>query len=289
MKVTKIITLIIFVFLIAGGLLLVAMQRNESSPKTLEALTATVLKVGKADAIVLIEGDNCLVIDTGEEDDGEELCTFLTEQGVQKVNTLIITHFDKDHVGGADTLIERFRVDRILAPDYDGTVTDYMEFTSALKAAGLTAERLTSPVEFELGTAHVLVEPPNEYPDTSTALEVDNDCSLITTVTHGSNRLLFMGDAEKTRIRDWIDGGTAQQCDFMKLPHHGVYNTALSELFSITRPRHTAITSSAKNPADVKTLELIKTFSSSIYETKDGKITVISNGSTLEVKQKIKL
>lgn len=259
-----------------------------SDAEKLEPLTVSVLKIGRADAIVLQTGENCLVIDAGEEDDGEELCEFLTKNGISRVNALIITHHDKDHVGGADTLLERFPVDRIILPDYEGVVTDYFEFLDALKAKNLTAERIDKSVEFDLGTAHVLVEPPVNYPEAVSGVEIDNDCSLITTVTHGKNRLLFMGDAEKTRIRDWLASGTAQQCDFIKAPHHGVYNTALAELFEATRPKYAVICDSDKNPAETKTLELVKGYGTEIYETRFGRLTVISDGVNLELKQKTK-
>ena len=259
-----------------------------SDAEKLEPLTVSVLKIGKADSIVLQTGENCLVIDAGEEDDGEELCEFLTNNGISRVNALIITHHDKDHVGGADTLIERFPVDRVILPDYDGVVTDYFEFLDALTAKALTAERIKESIEFDLGTAHILVEPPVKYPDASSGAEIDNDCSLITTVTHGKNRLLFMGDAEKTRIRDWLASGTAQKCDFMKAPHHGVYNTALTELFEAARPKYAVICDSDKNPAETKTLELIKSFGTAIYETRFGRLTVISDGVNLELRQKTK-
>lgn len=54
-----------------------------------EALKVTLLKVGKADAIALLTKEKAMVIDAGEEEDGEELVTFLTQQGIRKVDTLI--------------------------------------------------------------------------------------------------------------------------------------------------------------------------------------------------------
>lgn len=71
-----------------------------------DALEVTLLKVGKADAIVVQAQAQTMVIDTGEDDDGAELVSFLKSQGCEKVDTLIITHFDKDHVGGADRGVE---------------------------------------------------------------------------------------------------------------------------------------------------------------------------------------
>ena len=271
--------------------IMAAIQLTGCASSTSNAMTpmsVDLLKVGKADAIVLQTGDNTMVIDTGEEDDGEELVDFLTNKGVSHVDVLIITHFDQDHVGGADTLIESMDVEQIYIPAYEGMHTEYFDFLCALEGKGITPTPLTQSVRFPFGDAEVLVEPPTSYEIASDTVENDNNFSLITTVVHGQNRLVFMGDAEKQRIRQWLDSGTAADCDFLKVPHHGVYNTALEDLLNATTPEYAAICSSSKHPAAPETLELLKQHGAEIFETKDGNITVISNGSKLELHQKRK-
>ncbi|MEG2174324.1 MAG: MBL fold metallo-hydrolase [Oscillospiraceae bacterium] len=251
-------------------------------------LTVSLLKVGKADAIVLATEGHAMVIDAGEEDDGDELVAFLKEQGIQRVDTLVITHFDRDHVGGADTLVEEMEIGQVLLPAYQGSSTDYLDFMEAMKQKGLNAQELSAPLEFQWMQTTVLVEPPLSYERSDTAAEMDNNFSLITTVVHGDNRLLFAGDAEKQRIRQWVSGGTGQACDFLKMPHHGVYNKALDELLDAVAPQYAVICSSNKHPADAQTLELLKQKEIAAYQTKDGNVTVISNGSRLELHQELK-
>lgn len=251
-------------------------------------LSVKLLKVGKADAIILRTGDETMVIDTGEEDDGEELVNELANQGVSHVDVLIITHFDKDHVGGADTLVESMDIGQIYVPAYTGTHTEYIDFLHALEEKGMTPTQLNESVRFSFGDAEVLVEPPTSYETDPNTLENDNNFSLITTVVHGENRLLFMGDAEKQRIREWLDTGDVKDCDFLKVPHHGVYNTALEDLLNTISPEYGAICCSSKNPAEPKTLELLKKYGVETLQTKDGNITVISDGSKLELHQKHK-
>lgn len=250
-------------------------------------LKVSLLKVGKADAIVVQTDEKTMVIDTGEEEDGEEVVMFLENQGIKYVDTLIITHFDRDHVGGADTLVESMEVGQVFLPAYEGNRTEYFDFMEALKQKNITPQELTQPVELEMGMAKVLIEPPLSYETDGSAAEFDNNFSLITTVTYGENSLLFMGDAEKQRIRQWISGDTAADCDFLKVPHHGVYNTALKELLEAVTPEYAAICSSNKHPADVQTLELLKQQSIRPLQTKDGNITIISDGSRLEMSQEL--
>lgn len=106
-----------------------------------------------------------------------------------------------------------------------------------------------------------------------------------TTVELGAKRLVFTEDAEKKRIREWLSSGTAQPCDFLKVPHHGVYNKALPELFETLHPAYAVICDSAKNPADDRTLELLKQCGASTYQTKDGDISIVCDGESIAVTQ----
>ena len=97
--------------------------------------------------------------------------------------------------------------------------------------------------------------------------------------------MLFMGDAEKQRTREWLDQGSIQQYDFVKVPHHGVYNTSMVDLFEKTKPKFAAICTSEKNPADTNTLNLLKSHNTVVFETKDGDIRLLSDGKKLRISQ----
>ncbi len=270
--------------LVLGILSLFGCTPQPKSEMTL--MTVSLLKVGKADAIVLQAKDAVLVIDTGEEDDGQELVDFLKKQGVSCVNALIITHFDKDHVGGADTLLEQMPVEQVFMPAYEGMNTEYMDFVNAMEEKRITPEALEQPVQFVLGDMQVQIDPPPSYDAGSGEVEMDNNFSLITTVIHGENRLLFMADAEKQRIEQWLEGTEDTECDFLKVPHHGVYTTALEDLLERMSPDYGVICTSEKHPADDQTVELLKQHGTDVFQTKDGNITLISDGRKLELRQK---
>ena len=260
---------------------------HESDPSN-SILSVTVLKIGKADAIAVLSNEHALLIDTGEEDDGEEVVDFLKKHSVSTVDAMIITHYDQDHVGGADTVIENLNVKDIYVPDYEGTHLEYSDFMSTVENSNVALHRLDEPVSFSFVDSNILIEPPASYEIDDSTCDYDNNFSLITTITHGKNRLVFTGDAEKQRIREWLQGDSATECDFLKVPHHGIYNKALEELFQTLNPDISVICDSQKNPADQKTLEVLHSYCPNIYETKDGNVTLISNGEKLECTQKIK-
>ena len=250
-------------------------------------LNIKIFKVGKADAIVVENNNEYMVIDVGEEDDGFEIVNYLQDREVFKIKKLIITHFDKDHVGGADTLVENIEVEEVIIPDYKGSVTDYVEFMDALNRLNIEPVDLTETMQFNLGDSKVTVEPPLNYNiklDNENA-EVDNDLSIITTIEHYNNRLVFLGDAEKIRLQEWLATPSAIPCDFIKFPHHGVYSTEHKNLLDKLKPSFVAICTSNKNPASIETVQLIKNRGIKVAETKNGDISVVSDGNKVYMYQ----
>ena len=253
-----------------------------------KALTVSLLRVGKADAIILLSDSCAMLIDAGEEDDGQEIMDFLREKGVGEIEAMIVTHYDQDHVGGADTVLEQIPVKKVYAPAYEGTGQEYRDFVDAAEAAAVPVYRLEEPVSFPFSDAEVLIEPPRSYEVGDSDEETDNNFSLITTVRHGEDRLVFMGDAEKQRIRQWLEDSRPEPCDFLKVPHHGVYNKALEELLGALSPKYAVVCSSRKNPAEEKTMEMLKQYCPNVYQTKDGDVTVVSSGTGVEAGQDTK-
>ena len=79
----------------------------ESADAGGDELTAVFLDVGKADAILLYNGEMAALIDAGENDDGDAVVEAIRARGIERLDLMIITHFDKDHVGGADKVRRR--------------------------------------------------------------------------------------------------------------------------------------------------------------------------------------
>lgn len=258
---------------------------DNGNPAAQDTLEVCFLKVGKADAIVLMCRDETMVIDCGEEDDGREVLACLKSRGVKEVDVLVITHFDKDHVGGADTLVEGIPVRRLLLPAYTGSGTEYKDFMAAVGKMGINPESVNEPMDLILGSASLYIEPPASYSIPAGVVEYDNDFSLITTVEFAGKRLIFTGDIEKQRIREWLADGSVSQCDVLKIPHHGVYDKALADLLSATKPSHTVICDSKKNPADRKTLELIRKTGADCMQTQYGDITIKCSSEGIEIHQ----
>ena len=124
----------LLIALIALCLLLAGCAGGEA----VNELTAVFFNVGKADAILLYNGEMAVLIDAGENGDGKDVAVAIRARGIERLDLLIITHFDKDHVGGADKVLESVPVARVIMPGYAKESKQYTQFMDALSQSPKT-------------------------------------------------------------------------------------------------------------------------------------------------------
>ena len=84
-----------------------------------QSVTVTFYDMGKADAaLVTTETGARILIDAGTNKGGKKLAERFAGEGIDRIDLMIITHFDKDHVGGADKVLESVSVAQVVMPQY---------------------------------------------------------------------------------------------------------------------------------------------------------------------------
>ena len=258
-------------------------DENDAEIKKLETLNISFLKVGKADAIVISQAKNAILIDTGEDDDAKRIINHLQQNGIENIEALIITHFDKDHVGAADKIIDQYPVKNIYVPDYIGHHSEYFEFLDSVIRNHLELTKITDDFKFQFADAELLIEATKLFENNDTSYDNDNNHSLITSLKHGQNKFLFMADAEKERLNEWLNQDNNETYDLIKMPHHGIYDESLIDLLKSTEVKYAIITDSKKNSADKKTIELLYQEKISFFSTQNKNINAISDGQKIDI------
>ena len=253
---------------------------NRTAPEVTGEFGFAVLKAGQADAIIMQSENHCVIIDCGEKDDGDDVVRYLENNGIDKVDYLFITHFDKDHVGGVPKVLDGVGVGEVITPAYSGTNSEYAKYISAAGEHNITPTELTDDMTFILDDVLFEVYPPQK---TSYA-EGDNDFSLVISVTHGDNRFLFAGDAEKERLSEIMEQ-VSGEFDFLKIPHHGRYNKNTNAFFKAVKPDYAVITDSEKKTAEDKTVASLESAGISVYYTRNGDVNVTSDGEKIIINQ----
>ena len=255
---------------------------NEKKPHDManaKELKVTFLDVGKADAIVLQSESSTVVIDCGEKGDGKKISSILEESGTTVIDYLIITHFDKDHVGGAPKVLKTFDVKNVLTPDYTGNVSEYDKFAETLDGRGITPMKLKEDISFTLDDVDYTVYAPKKdfYGDGDSD---ENNFSLVTKAVHHNNTLLFTGDAMEERLDEIMDIG---KCTLLKVPYHGRKLDNLDDFLKATEPK-CAVVCTDSNEFSGKMQDLLKKQKINTYATCfNGEITAVSDGSQIKI------
>ena len=244
-----------------------------------EWLEVVFLDVGKADAAVLLTEHSVVVIDTGKNKTGEDLVDFLRSRDVSHIDVMIITHFDKDHVGGADKVLEAFSVGTVYECAWEKDSKQVRQYRDALESQGIQPVVLAEDAAFAIDGAQYAIDAARlSYAGENAS----NDMSLVIRVEYGQTSFLFAADAENDRLFELLEEGDLAS-DVLKVPHHGGYETLSSAFFQAVSPEYAVITSDAENPEDETVVHILSSLGATVYLTRLGSVTMVSDGENLTI------
>lgn len=169
--------------------------------------------VGQGDAFVVRDSDAVAVIDTGE--DPQLLAECLHLLSIQRVDLLVLTHFDLDHVGGAGALAGR--VDTVLYAESDAV--DNADLLETLRAGGATLAPATAGMSGWLGTLEFRVLWPRAG---ERVFEPGNAQSIVTEFSGvGFPTFLALGDLGEGEQRALLSANPHLRAAVVKVSHHG--------------------------------------------------------------------
>lgn len=255
------------------------------------------LDVGQGDCIVLETGGKVYVFDGGSSSESGVgryiLIPYLKYRGIDRIDAVLVSHPDKDHISGVEELLELEResgitVDRLVLPAIAGKLRPDA-FGGLLEAAGKSSARISyiaAGEEWEAGKVHItcLHPPPNyELPDANAYSE----CFY---AEAGSFSLLLTGDVEgggeEALLRELIRRGI---CDItvLKVAHHGSRNSTSTELLELLRPKVSVISCGRDNGyghPHPELLERLKQAGSIILQTPEEGAVMLRLGKRLEIR-----
>ena len=246
------------------------------------SLSVHFIDVGQGDCIYINQGEYNMLIDAGNNEDGEKLVSYLKSLNVNGFDYVIGTHPHEDHIGGMDDIINNFEIENYYMPDKLSTTKTFEDVLDALDAKGLSYNVPKIDDEFKLGDATFKVIYSGD--DTNDI----NDSSIVLKMTYGDNTFLFTGDAT-SNVEEIILNKDIKS-DVLKVAHHGSSYSSTTEFLDKVDPKY-AIISVGKNnsynhPASI-TLQKLSNRDIKVYRTDlDGTIIFTSDGTNLSVQTK---
>ncbi len=241
----------------------------------------TILDVGQGDSILLEIKDKNILIDTGGNMFSDyniaqnKLIPYFKSLGIKKLNYLILTHGDYDHMGNAKYIIENFKVEKVIfnCGEFNELETDLIKVLDEKKIPYYSCIK-----ELNIDNNKLYFLQTKEYDN-----ENDNS-NVIYTELSGYN-FMFMGDASSTTEKEIIDKYNLPDIDVLKVGHHGSRTSSSIEFINEINPEYSIISVGKNNRYEHPNKEVLDALEESkIYRTdQNGSIMFKINNNKLKI------
>lgn len=239
------------------------------------------LDVGQGDSILLINprSRKATLIDTGgkksvsynefppnEYHVSNNVITFLKSINISKINTLITTHGDYDHMGESINLVNNFKVGDVILNC--GSLNELeQELITLLDKKHIKYSKCINQLD---------ISPIKLYFLNSGKYDNENDNSNVIYLKDNEIKFLFMGDASTVVEQDLLSKYNLKDIDFLKIGHHGSKTSSSKEFITKINPKYSIISVGKNNSYGHPNKEVLSTLQDSrIYRTDiDGSIVV---------------
>jgi competence protein ComEC len=245
-----------------------------------EGLRVTFLDVGQGDAALIETATASVLVDQGPPE--AKVAAQLRRLGLRSLSAMVLTHPQRDHVGGAADVLRRLHVGTILDPAIPFESEYEQAALEQARARGVRVTLARAGATYRLGrlTLRVL------WPDgPGTPADDPNDHAVILLVSYGQTDVLLTADAE-SNVQKRL---SLHAVEVLKVAHHGSADPDLPAELALLRPRIAVISVGKGNdyghprPETLAALDQVPGMR--LYRTdEDGPVVVESDGRSLTVR-----
>nr|WP_325051213.1 lamin tail domain-containing protein [Halorientalis pallida] len=232
-----------------------------------------------------------ILIDSGDwQDDGEYVLEYLRANDIERIDHLVTTHADADHIGGHAAVIDYFEteangVGAVYDPGITSSSQTYERYLDAVEEHSVTLyeTRAGDSIAFEGASVDVLA-PPESY----VASGDRNENSIVLRVAHGGSSFLLPGDAGREGEEYLVDEyDSALNVTILQAGHHGNDTSSSAGLLDVATPRVAVISSAYDSQYGHPDEAVLERFDSRAIQTywtaTHGDIVLTSNGTAITV------
>ena len=226
--------------------------------------------------------DKTMLIDAGKKEQGSNVVNYIKNLGYNKIDYVVGTHPDADHIGGLATVIESFAIGSIYMPKKSSTTQTYLNLLKVIKNKGLTIHTAISGVNIiSLDNLKVdIISPTKEY-------ETSNESSAVIKIVYKNRKFLFMADATTDNEAD-IKADV--ESDVVKVGHHGSDSSSKEEFVQKTKAKYAVISvgeNSYHHPYDIIVKRWENIGAEVLRTDKLGSIVISTDGNNLNINNNV--
>lgn len=214
-----------------------------------DELQIHIIDVGQAESILIVQDGFTMLVDSGDNFTGDDVVKYIKNLGIDKIDIFLITHFHRDHAGGAHKIISSLDVKKIVCHKFSDLSTMQERFwyidmsisRSIRETFGSMSIFMESACEnnklknFDIGDAKVYTLSQN-----NDAVNVNNK-SIVFKLVYGDFSMLFMADAESEVEKELLEEDADLSADVLKIGHHGSKTSTTDEFLDKVNPKYAVV------------------------------------------------
>lgn len=257
-------------------LILILLIFHKTIPLYNSNLEVVMFDVGEADSMLISTPSKKvnILIDTGRGIDINNIIIYLKSIGISKLNYLIITHGDEDHIGGALYLIDNFKVDNVILNKGDYTELE-VELIIHLKNKNIKYTNNINKIPL-LGSYMYLLN--------TKKFSNENDNSIVTYFEYQKYKFLFMGDSSSKTEEYLINNYNLTNISFLKVGHHGSNTSSSPHFINKINPKVSLISVGRNNFYHHPNKKVLTNLSNSVIYRTD-----INKSIKIKINNKVKI
>ncbi len=255
---------------------------NSSDDKKETSFEIHFIDCGQGDSIFLRSEGQTMLIDAANNSDGNAIVSYLKKQGVEKLDYVVGTHPDADHIGGLDTVINSLKIGKVYLPKKQNNTKTFEDVLIAINNKGLKISAPKPGTKITLGGARLTILGPINYYD-----DDNNNNSIVIRAVHGENSFMLTGDAGLQEETDIMEAGENLEATVLKVGHHGSNSSTSRFFLEKVEPKYAVISCGVDNKyghPHKETLDYLDNYKVKVFRT-DLEQTIImkSDGKNLEI------
>ena len=242
------------------------------------------IDVGQGDSTLIITSEKRkILIDGGGNENydvGENvLIPYLLNKRIKKIDYLIISHFDTDHIGGTLKVIEKLQVKKIIISMQKEKTNNFEEFLKLInkRKNEVIIVKAGDSIQVDKSTRIDILWPTEKLEITENSI---NNNSIVAKVITKDTSILFTGDIEKVAENQIVSRYNYKilESTILKVAHHGSKTSSTEEFIKAVKPKISVIGVGENNKfghPNNSVIETLKAYGSAIYRTDlQGEITL---------------
>lgn len=286
-------------------LLFVIIFHPFSSPPADGRLKIDFLDVGQGDAaLVTFPDGTTLLVDGGgrkifrRDDDESEMferdvrgigeavvSEFLWHRGYSRIDHILATHADADHMQGLSDVTRNFRLGSAIVARTPAPDADFADLAATLSKRGVPVEIVSRGDRLNVGgaTLEILYPIKSDDPDAVS----DNDHSIVLRIIFGHRVFLLTGDIERRAETELVSSGGTLEADLIKVAHHGSRTSSTQAFVEAVGAKYAVIPVGRSSPFGHPHPDVVQRWNAAgavVMTTGErGMISVSTNGKDLEI------